>query len=67
MIESNRPYNAGEIRMIGSRKALICGHIWWPVERKNAYHVMYLDQEGSPSGKPYYVWNTSGEWPLVGG
>lgn len=67
MIDKLRPYNAGEIRItpdLGT--VLICGHIWWPVERRNAYYIMKLDTKGEPTGDPIYEWDhTNGKWPLA--
>ena len=61
------PYNAGEVRKInGTKPGIICGHIWWPVEKVNAYHLVYLGPDGEPTGDPQYVWDHShGGWPLV--
>ena len=60
------PYNAGEIRMHGSQKYFIAGHIWWPVEQCNAYHCLKVKPDGSLSDTAVYIWDTThGQWPLV--
>lgn len=60
------PYNAGEIRTVNSKPALIAGHIWWPVEQVNAYQCVFLDKDGNPGNKAEYIWDHShGGWPLV--
>ncbi len=59
------PYNAGEIRQTSVGKAMICGHIWWPVEKKNAYHVLKVNAQNEPIGEPIYEWDkTDGQWSL---
>lgn len=60
------PYNAGELYKAEGKSVMICGHIWWPVEKHNAYHCMVVDQYGEPtSGEPKYIWDmTDGQWPV---
>lgn len=61
-----KPYDAGEYRDADGKKVLICGHIWWPVEKVNAYHCMVVDDYGEPKeDKPKYIWDHSlGKWPV---
>ena len=60
------PYNAGEVRHTGNKDYLIAGHIWWPVEQRNAYHCIPM-VNGEPKGKPEYIWDhTDGKWPSKG-
>jgi hypothetical protein len=68
MIEQ-KPYNPGEVRRIKEsdykdRLVLICGHIWWPVEKVNAYHCILLQDDKLPEDpEPKYIWDTShGKW-----
>lgn len=66
MIGNKQPYNAGELRQNGSALYLICGHIWWPVEKKNAYHVLRANPDGTPKNDtPEYVWDYTNDWSLV--
>jgi len=60
------PYNAGEFRRSGNDNVIIMGHIWWPVEKCNAYHVILVDDYGEPKNDvPKYVWDHShGKWPM---
>ncbi len=61
------PYNAGELRTPAgfNTPVMICGHIWWPVEGRNAYHVVHVDSYGEPAGEPIYEWDqTDGQWPV---
>lgn len=65
------PYNAGELRIAGSsgKKVMICGHIWWPVEKCNAYHCIAVNEYGEPSAEAaQYIWDDSkdagGKWPV---
>lgn len=60
------PYNAGEYRKTRDHgQCIIMGHIWWPVEQTNAYHVMKVDEYGEPTGNPIYEWDyTHGKWPV---
>lgn len=66
-MKNKTPYNAGEIRVSEDcGKVIICGHIWWPVEKRNAYHVMKVNDKSEPIGEPIYEWdNTDGKWPLA--
>lgn len=65
-MKTNVPYNAGEIRMNGSQKYFIAGHVWWPVEKCNAYHCLKVKPDGSLNDTPEYIWDhTHGGWPLV--
>lgn len=60
------PYNAGEIRKTQGANYLIAGHIWWPVEQRNAYHCVRVNDEGDAICSPEYIWDTTdGNWPLV--
>jgi hypothetical protein len=59
------PYNAGEFRRSSTGDVMICGHIWWPVEKVNAYHVLRVDAYGEPQGNPVYEWDHShGKWAM---
>jgi hypothetical protein len=61
------PYNAGELRTPEgfTEPVMICGHIWWPVEQRNAYHVLKVHPNGEPFGEPIYEWDTTdGQWPV---
>jgi hypothetical protein len=60
------PYNAGEIRIDDSgKKVFIAGHIWWPVEKRNAYHCLKVNADGSLNDIPEYIWDhTDGQWAL---
>lgn len=64
------PYNAGEIRIVknrygGNKKVFIAGHIWWPVEQRNAYYCLKVLPNGELSDVPEYIWDkTDGGWEL---
>lgn len=59
------PYNAGEVRNADGLVVLIAGHIWWPVEQRNAYHCIPM-KDGEPKGNPKYIWDhTDGKWEFV--
>lgn len=60
------PYNAGEFRKSGNGNVIVMGHIWWPVEKCNAYHVIRVDAYGEPvNDTPIYEWDhTHGKWPM---
>lgn len=62
------PYNAGEIRKEADRNrtVMICGHVWWPVEKHNAYHCLVVNKNGTMNDNPQYIWDyTDGKWPVV--
>lgn len=61
------PYNAGEIRESSSGRVMICGHIWWPVEKRNAYHCIRVNDYGEPVNEtPHYIWDyTDGGWSEI--
>ena len=65
-MKEKTPYNAGELYVIKSKPVMICGHIWWPVEQRNAYHCVVVDQYGEPTDtEPQYIWDMSdGKWPV---
>lgn len=55
------PFNAGEFKIAEGKKVMICGHIWWPVEQRNAYHCMIVDDYGEPKDTPpQYIWDNGG-------
>lgn len=59
------PYNAGEFRKSPEGNVMICGHIWWPVEKRNAYHCLRVSDQGQPDDSPRYIWdNSDGGWPV---
>ena len=65
-MKDKTPYNTGELRVAGGNKVMIVGHIWWPVEKRNAYHCLPINNDGSlrENGKPQYIWDyTDGNWP----
>lgn len=69
MIEK-KPYDAGEIRRVPNKGwYMIVGHIWWPVEKRNAYHCIKVHSDGTPTqDEPVseYIWDhTDGKWPLA--
>jgi hypothetical protein len=52
-------FNAGEFKMHGRKKLMIVGHIWWPVEKCNAYHCLHVTDTGEPREPEYveYIWD----------
>ncbi len=53
-----KPYNAGDYVKYGPKQYMILGHIWWPVEKANAYHCTRVDDYGNiTSDKVEYIWD----------
>jgi hypothetical protein len=66
------PFNAGDLVHVpsgyGSSSSyyFITGHVWWPVEEKNAYYILRANEYGELlSDTPEYIWNSAENWKLV--
>lgn len=60
-MKNNQPYNTGDLKIVGGRPMMILGHVWWPVEKHNAYHCIPVDDYGTPKDAPVeYIWDNYG-------
>lgn len=59
------PYNSGDyVQLIngfgnaGGPRYVVMGHVWWPIEKVNAYHMLPVNEYGEPTDdETQYLWD----------
>lgn len=68
-MKTNIPFNAGDFVVYHAfgkdYRYMIMGHVWWPVEKKNAYYMLPVDEYGEPKDENVqYNWDHDGSYQL---